>query len=764
MTRTPRIENHAVKDRVALKHAVGAVLAVVVLLLGAFSSNLARAAESAPARTSRTVASLVTDTDSVPASGSFRAALRLRMADGWHTYWKNPGDAGAPPEFTLEVTQGVSQTAPPRGSQGGGNQGGGSQGGGNQGRSGAGGPPQSGLPQGSGPLAPGGVALIAANPPLEGVRVGPIDWPTPLRLAEGPLMTYAYTNEVLLPVTVTLPSTQGPLTLQVHANWLVCKDICVPEEAVFRLDLPATAAAPSAEIALFAAHDHAVPRPSPWEARIAPDGTLSVLGPEVSTATVTDAWFIPATLGLIQDDAAQPLSVRPGVLSLALKPGARFQTEAGFEGILSVRDRSGQQTDLLVMAQPGAATAFLPLPQMLLFAFLGGLILNLMPCVFPVLAMKAVKLTSGAVAGRATGHAIAYTSGVLAMFAALALALLAARAAGGSAGWGFQFQSPVFVACMAWLLFAVGLNLSGVFQVGGGLAGAGSGLARRDGYAGSFFTGLLAVLVATPCTAPFMGVAIAAGLAAPPSVTVLVFLVMGLGLAAPYVALATLPVSRLPGLGRFALKPGAWMDVLKQALAFPMYGAAVWLLWVVAQETGATGVLATAIGFVLLGFGGWVLGLTQWGASRPRRIGQVLATVAVAASLALLPSVGMAPSGGPAPTEAGVEAFTPARLSALREAGRPVFVNMTAAWCVTCLVNERLAISTTSVRQAFSDQGITYLKGDWTRQDPAITAYLRQNGRDGVPLYVYYPPNGATPVILPQILTEGTVLAALGRG
>ncbi len=710
MTRPSRIENHTAKARTALRRPIGAMLAVLILLLGGLGTRQARAAESAPAQTSRTVATLVTDTDSVPAGRGFRAGLRLRMADGWHTYWQNPGDAGAPPEFTLEVTQDAVR-------------------------------------------------------PLDGVKIGPIDWPTPRRLAEGPLMTYAYTGEVLLPVTVTLPATEGPLTVRVNANWLVCKDICVPEEAVFRLDLPATATAtaPAAEAALFAAHDHAVPRPSPWEARIAPDGTLSVLGPEVSTATVTDAWFIPATPGLIQDDAAQPLSVRPGVLSLALKPGARFQTEAGFEGILSVRDRSGQQTDLIVKAQPGAATAFLPLPQMLVFAFLGGLILNLMPCVFPVLAMKAVKLTSGAVAGRATGHAIAYTAGVLAMFAALALALLAARAAGGAAGWGFQFQSPVFVAGMAWLLFAVGLNLSGVFQVGGGLAGAGSGLARRDGYGGSFFTGLLAVLVATPCTAPFMGVAIAAGLAAPPSVTVLVFLVMGLGLAAPYVALATVPWSRFPGLGRFALKPGAWMDVLKQALAFPMYGAAVWLLWVVAQGTGATGVLATAIGFVLLGFAGWVLGLTQWGASRPRRVGQVLAAVAVAASLALLPSIDMAPPGGPAPAEVGVETFTPARLSALRADGRPVFVNMTAAWCVTCLVNERLAISTTAVRQAFSEQGITYLKGDWTRQDPAITAYLRQNGRDGVPLYVYYPPNGAAPVILPQILTEGTVLGALGR-
>jgi len=762
------------------RHAA-AVFGALVLLLGSLATGCAQAAESEPTRTSRTVASLVTDTDSVPAGRIFRAALRLRMADGWHTYWKNPGDAGAPPDFVLEVTQGLIQEGQSEGlTQGGLSQGGLSQGGMPSAlplREGPPGPIAGATPgaiqeraQGTTQSTTQGTTKGGANqgaaatqgltpPPLEGVRIGPVDWPTPRRLAEGPLMTYAYTGEVLLPVTVTVPATEGPLTLQAHATWLVCKDICVPEEAVFRLDLPATPAPPAIEAALFVAHDHAVPRPSPWEARIAPDGTLSVLGSEIGSATVADAWFIPATPGLIQDDAAQPLSVRPGVLTLALNPGTGFRTGAGFEGILSVRDRSGQQTDLIVKAQPGAAADFLPLAHMLAFAFLGGLILNLMPCVFPVLAMKAVKLTSSTVAERAAGHAVAYTAGVLGTFVALALALLAARAAGGAAGWGFQFQSPVFVAGMAWLLFAVGLNLSGVFQVGGGLARAGSGLARREGYAGSFFTGLLAVLVATPCTAPFMGVAIAAGLAAPPAITMLVFLVMGLGLAAPYVALAT-----LPGVVRFAPRPGAWMDVLKQALAFPMYGAAVWLLWVVAQETGAAGVLATAVGFVLLGFAGWVLGLTQWGEARSRRVGQALAAVAVLVSLALLPAIGMTSFGGPAQTEAGVEPFTPARLSALRDAGQPVFVNMTAAWCVTCLVNERLAISTTRVRQAFTERNIAYLKGDWTRQDPAITAYLRQNGRDGVPLYVYYPPNGAAPVILPQILTEGTVLAALGRG
>jgi thiol:disulfide interchange protein DsbD len=251
-----------------------------------------------------------------------------------------------------------------------------------------------------------------------------------------------------------------------------------------------------------------------------------------------------------------------------------------------------------------------------------------------------------------------------------------------------------------------------------------------------------------------MGVAVAAGLAAPPSVTMLVFAVMGLGLAAPYVALAS-----LPGLARLMPRPGRWMEILKQALAFPMYGAAAWLVWVISQEAGSNGVLATVTGLVLVGFAGWVFGATQAASAQPRRFGQAMAAVAVLATLAVLSGITAAPLG--ATTGSTAETFTPERLAALRSAGKPVFVNMTAAWCVTCLVNERVAISTSAVRQAFAKDNVAYLKGDWTRQDPAITTFLRQNGRDGVPLYVFFPAGGAPPEILPQILTEYEMLGVL---
>jgi thiol:disulfide interchange protein DsbD len=255
-----------------------------------------------------------------------------------------------------------------------------------------------------------------------------------------------------------------------------------------------------------------------------------------------------------------------------------------------------------------------------------------------------------------------------------------------------------------------------------------------------------------------MGVAIAAGLAAPPAVTMMVFLAMGLGMAMPYVLLAF-----MPGIGRTAPKPGRWMEVLRQALAFPMYAASAWLIWVISQQAGPAGVLGTAAGLVLLGFAAWVLGITQGAVDRSRRIGQSAAAVAVLAALAVLSGIATTPAPAIGAVTSGAEPFSAARLAALRTEGKPVFVNMTAAWCVTCLVNERVALSTDAVRHAFADNHVTYLKGDWTRQDPEITRYLRENGRDGVPLYVYYPPRGQ-PDVLPQILTENTLLGELKGG
>ncbi len=677
---------------------------LIVLAALLFAGRPADAAQSATVASSRATVSIVSDTDAVAPRTPFRLGLLIRMAPGWHTYWKNPGDAGAAPDLKLSVPAGA--------------------------------------------------------------KTGGIDWPVPRRLSEGPLTTYAYTGDLLLPMTVTPSANGSGLTVTADASWLVCKDICVPEQGTFRLDLPAGRPAPSAEAPLFEAAARDVPRPSPWETHIAPDGTLWVRGPELGAASIADAWFIPDTPGTINDAAAQPLAATEGGFALHLALGRGFKPAGGLAGILTVLDRSGQETHLAVTATPGAIPAGFLAPagaslwRLLGLALLGGLILNLMPCVFPVLAMKAIGLASGAARGRLRADAASYTVGVLAAFAVLGGALLVARAAGAAAGWGFQFASPVFVAIMAVVLFAVGLNLSGVFQVGQRLVGTGQGLAERGGQLGSFFTGLLAVLVATPCTAPFMAAAIAGALAAPPVATMAVFLAMGFGLAAPYLAFAM-----VPGLGRLLPRPGRWMETLRQVLAFPMYAAAAWLMWVLSAEAGPDGLAAALAGLVLVGFAAWLLGASQTMQPPTGRLGRLAATAAAGAALAALCTIGLAPAAAPLGASANAaEAFSPARLAALRAEGRPVFVDMTAAWCVTCLVNERVAIEAASVREAFAARRVAYLKGDWTRQDPTITGFLRAHGRDGVPLYLYYPADAREPRILPQILTPGEVLAGLGAG
>ena len=676
-------------------------LAILAVSTWMAAGEAAGAAESPPVHSARATATLVSEADSVAAGKTLRVGLHLAMAPGWHTYWRNPGDAGVAPELTWTLPAGAT--------------------------------------------------------------AGATAWPAPARQQEGPLVTYGYSGDLLLPVTIT--GAAGPLALQLHAEWLICAKICVPESGDFRLDLPAGIGAPSAQAGLFAAADQRTPRPSPWPARIAADGTLFVPGLD----GVQDAWFAPDATGATEPAAPQTVTSVAGGLRLTQKPGPEFHAGSPLAGVLTVRDAGGQESALALEATPGEAPAIADAPglwRLLGLALLGGLILNLMPCVLPVLAVKTVGLAglSGARERAAAWHAASYTAGVLAAFAALGGALLALRAAGGAAGWGFQFQSPEFVAITAWVLFAVGLNLSGVFEVTGGrFTGVGQSLAAREGHAGSFFTGLLAVLVATPCTAPFMGAAVAGALAAPPATAMAVFLAMGLGLAAPYAAMAL-----VPGVARALPRPGRWMDVMKQALAFPMYGAAVWLVWVASAQSGPDGALVTLGGVLLLGFAGWALGLAQrlahGGGRRGRGAARVVAAAAVFGALALLP--GLAGTTGPlapqARAEDGTEPFSAARLVALQAEHRPVFVDMTAAWCVTCLVNERLALAPETVRRAFVDRHVVYMKGDWTRQDPEITAFLRSHARDGVPLYVFYPGDGAAPSVLPQILTEGIVLQAIG--
>lgn len=672
-----------------------------LLLLGLFGVP-ALAAESPPVISERATATLISDTDQVQAGVPFRVGLRLRLAPGWHTYWRNPGDAGAAPEIQIDAP--------------------------------------------------------------EGMEVGPILWPAPTRLVEGPLMSFAYQGEVVLPVTLTpgpaAPS--GPLTIAAKASWLVCQKVCVPEEGSFTLRLAPGTPAPSAQAPLFAQADERMPRPSPYDATITQDGELVLTGADLSARTVSDAWFFPEEPGVIDHAARQRVTVGAGEVRIGVARAPQARPGTGLRGVVVLRDPSGRERALSVEAAPRAASgpggggALLPIG----LAYVGGLILNLMPCVFPILAMKAVSLARLSAKERWTArrHAASYAAGVIAAFLGLASALLALRAGGAEVGWGFQFQSPLFVTVMAWVLLAVGLNLSGLYEVRFSLS-AGPTAAAGGSYMGDFLTGLLAVVVATPCTAPFMGVAVASALAAPPWRTMLVFAALGAGLATPYVLLASVPV-----LARHLPRPGRWMGTLRSVLAFPMYGAAAWLVWVASLQSGPTAVLVTAGGMVLLGFALWCCGLAQAARSAGgRRAGLAVAAVALLLTLATLSGLGGASSGQALAATSGAEPYSAERLAALRAEGRPVFVNMTAAWCVTCLLNERLALSPGAVRDAFARNNVAYLKGDWTRADPAITAFLQRYHRDGVPLYVFYPPGDGPPQVLPQILTQADILAQIDQ-
>ncbi|NKE43541.1 cytochrome C biogenesis protein [Roseomonas frigidaquae] len=662
----------------------------------------ARAMESAAIQSSRATVTLVADVAAVAPGQDFQAGLRLRLAPGWHSYWKNAGDAGAAPELALALPEGAS--------------------------------------------------------------AGPIAWPAPERIPYGPLVNYGYTGEVLLPVRVSPPASLAPgevLTLRAEATWLVCADVCIPEEGSFSLTLPvADTAVPSPLGApLFEATEAQLPRALPWAARAGGEAgraSLTLAGTGLAGAAVREAFFFPAEPGVLDNTAPQPMQLRDGslTLDLTLLPDA---APAALAGTLVLQDGGGQRAafDLAVpLSGPVEAAGTLPLWHALLLALAGGLVLNLMPCVFPVLAMKAMALArmGGAARGEIRLHAAAYTAGVLASFAAIGGLLVALRAAGMAAGWGFQFTEPAFVAAMAWLVLAVGLNLSGVFALGR-TVGAGQALAGRGGALGAFATGGLAVLLATPCTAPFMAAALGAALVMPPAATMAVFLALGLGLAAPYALLGL-----LPGLARALPRPGPWMERLRQALSFPMYATAAWLIWVLAVQAGPDGVLFGLAGAVVLAAGLWGLGLAQRAGARIA--GVTAAGLAVLVALALLPRLSAAPAVAAA-ADAQAEAWSAARVAELRAAGRPVFVNATAAWCITCQVNERVALRAAAVQDAFAAQGVAYLKADWTRGDPAISALLRDQGRDGVPLYLFWAPGAATPRVLPQILTEDVVLQAL---
>lgn len=398
-------------------------------------------------------------------------------------------------------------------------------------------------------------------------------------------------------------------------------------------------------------------------------------------------------------------------------------------------------------AQQSSQPSFL---LMALFAFLGGVVLNLMPCVFPVLALKVLSLVNASSISRQEqqAHGLSYSAGVVGSFLLVGGVLLALRAAGEALGWGFQLQTPWLVACLAFLFFALALSLSGFIEFGAGWAGAGQDLTERSGHSGSFFTGVLAVVVASPCTAPFMGAALGFALVQPPISALSIFAALGVGMAAPFLLLVLVPqfATVLP-------KPGAWMVSFKEIMAIPLYLTVIWLVWVVGRQTGVDGMATVLSGCVLIYIALWL-----WrSGSGVKRAASAVALVA-AVALATGPLLDRKPRA----TESVANAYSAEKVLQLRASGKAVFVNLTADWCITCLANERVALSKPSVMQAFDRTNVAYLKGDWTNNDPVITDLLRQYDRSGVPLYLLFPADPSKPAeILPQVLTPSIVIGAL---
>ncbi|HTQ70194.1 MAG TPA: thioredoxin family protein [Acidocella sp.] len=558
---------------------------------------------------------------------------------------------------------------------------------------------------------------VSAAPPL---ALSPVSWPAPDFFSQGGVGAYVLSGHVVLPFTASHAGT----SVAVQARWLVCSDLCVPEHAAFTLPLTGGA---SAQAGLFPVAPSIVP--SPYTAHLAPDGTLSLTGP--TTMQVKSARFFPDSASVLVNDAPQPLSFTEDGLRLKLPLAG--PAPARLTGVLELTDPSGQMQALSLAATLAPPASHAP---WWLLALAGGLLLNLMPCVFPVLAMKGVAFArlGGAAHGHIRREALGYTAGVLVCMAALGGLLLALRAAGGGAFWGFQFQSPVFVALVAWIILAAGLSLAGQFQL------SMPGFIGRIPAQHSFLTGLLAVLVATPCTAPFMGAAIAAALALPTLPAMGLFLALGLGLALPVLVLALAPhlAAALP-------RPGRWMQTVQRLLAIPMFASFAWLAWVLFRQAGPDGLALLLLGAAALGL------------ALPRRPAFGLAV------LVLLPFLHAAPAR-PALTLPGAAPYSAAQLASLRAAGRPVFIDLTAAWCITCQVNERSTLAAAPVQTLFKSKNVALLVGDWTQRNPAITALLDANHRAGVPLYLYYPPGGGAE-ILPQILTPGIVEDALsGQG
>jgi thiol:disulfide interchange protein len=619
-----------------------------------------------------------------PQSGQdYWVGVLFEPEEHWHIYWKNPGDSGTPPRIRWNLPSGASE--------------------------------------------------------------GDIQWPAPSKLSVPPLMDYGFTGPTLLMTPIRGLTAPGGSEISARVDWLVCREVCVPGHAQLKLPVPA----PSPRPEEFAHARSTWPKRDPQLQFGLQDlgGELALTIP--SRIAQARPEFFPAEANQIENAAPQQLEKAGEGYRLRMRKSDQLTSQPGeLKGVVEYGSGASRQAlDIEAKAEGMSSGGWRGMLQALIFAFLGGIILNLMPCVFPVLSIKVLAFMSqkNHEVRRQRRHGLAYAAGILISFWALTLGLVALRAAGEQIGWGFQLQSPPFVAGLACVLFFLGLSLAGLFEVGGSLLGVGQGLVSGQGYASSFFTGVLATVVATPCTAPLMGSAVGFALSQPPYVIFTVFTALALGLALPYVVF-----SWFPAIGRWLPRPGRWMETFKQLLAFPVFGTVVWLIWVYGLQTDVHGVLRLLTALLFLALAGWVLGRFP---SRAAAVG-----AAGIWGMALWVALGHA-----APSK--WESYSSARVAELRAQHKAVLVDFTAAWCVSCKVNELVALNTSEVLRKLEEKKVTLIKGDWTNRDPEITRALMQFGRSGVPFYVLYYSDGSAEqvVTLPEVLTPQIVLRALEK-
>ncbi|MEM8695835.1 MAG: protein-disulfide reductase DsbD domain-containing protein [Pseudomonadota bacterium] len=678
-------------------------------MMAAFFCLLPAAAMAQVPRENAIQTALLTETDAPAPGRSFTIAIRMRPDAGWHGYWKNPGEAGIPDSFEWDLP--------------------------------------------------------------EGVTIGELRYPMPERLSISGIMNYIYYGEYALLAEVTLDESMTvgtALPIRAQGQWLACtEEICVPEGGSLGIDLVAGSGAVS-DAALFDGYRANLPRPLGSEATFEVAGeTLRLAIPFPETASVSAPYFFAETDRVLDYSATQSISRNGDMLIVEVPAEGDSGTVERIEGLIKIGEHDGLMLAAVPGAVPAAGTPISGEPvhssamnadigTVLLAlggAILGGVLLNIMPCVFPILSLKALSLAKAGGEERAVRRdALAYTAGVIIVCLGLGAALLGLRAGGAAAGWAFQLQDPRMILFLLLLVTAIALNLAGLFEIPS--VSGGGRFADKDGAAGSFFTGALAAFVATPCTGPFMAAALGAALVVPTIVAMAIFAGLGLGLALPFLILAYVPAlrARLP-------RPGPWMARFRHLMAVPMFLTALALGWILGRQTGVNGMtlgIAAALGIALM----------LWWAGN-RQIAGKRAWLPVIPALAVtLAALAIVPTSSPAQADAGetgvlnAETFSEERLSELRAEGRPVFVYFTADWCITCKANEAGALSREAVADHFEAENVAVLVGDWTSGDPVIGRFLESHGRSGVPLYLYYGAGGE-PEILPQILTVG-LLTELG--